>query len=454
MSLMGKKILNPFGCANIKCAVPDVNAQAIRGYGEGMSEEDAEQVSADDILNQISGDSSILYVLVGASYTYPLDKGKYAGGFYNKMSGQIYRYSEEKKKQLETPKTNTVKTSLNTGSLTIQEMTDIAKNLPGNTSSKASGIVNNIIDSTSSKDVSKLAEKALEQLKADKNASQILSLLTNGQNEQIAEQLINKNLDSVLNDKLDDIKNKYEQISKLTSQEYINEKLNTIRAYKYAFVNDPKFKQEQLDAAYTSVSNMIADGAENLKLSGKQYIDNIVNQYSPLIDQYQAQMDNQIDIVSNKISDEINKITELDEAKINNLLSNQIYDVVTKTEEINKTIEDVSSKLSKIGINIKTNDKISSDLQNITDKISADTSKKILPIIQKNQDKAVAVTKTVTEVKKAIDLARQQTKEYIDKLKTMANDFIARETAILTQELSKYVKINAGAIGDYVGKFF
>lgn len=451
---MGKKILNPFGCANIKCAVPDVNAQAIRGYGEGMSEEDAEQVSADDILNQISGDSSILYVLVGASYTYPLDKGKYAGGFYNKMSGQIYRYSEEKKKQLETPKTNTVKTSLNTGSLTIQEMTDIAKNLPGNTSSKASGIVNNIIDSTSSKDVSKLAEKALEQLKADKNASQILSLLTNGQNEQIAEQLINKNLDSVLNDKLDDIKNKYEQISKLTSQEYINEKLNTIRAYKYAFVNDPKFKQEQLDAAYTSVSNMIADGAENLKLSGKQYIDNIVNQYSPLIDQYQAQMDNQIDIVSNKISDEINKITELDEAKINNLLSNQIYDVVTKTEEINKTIEDVSSKLSKIGINIKTNDKISSDLQNITDKISADTSKKILPIIQKNQDKAVAVTKTVTEVKKAIDLARQQTKEYIDKLKTMANDFIARETAILTQELSKYVKINAGAIGDYVGKFF
>lgn len=454
MSLMGKKILNPFGCANIKCAVPDVNAQAIRGYGEGMSEEDAEQVSADDILNQISGDSSILYVLVGASYTYPLDKGKYAGGFYNKMSGQIYRYSEEKKKQLETPKTNTVKTSSNTGSLTIQEMTDIAKNLPGNTSSKASGIVNNIIDSTSSKDVSKLAEKALEQLKADKNASQILSLLTNGQNEQIAEQLINKNLDSVLNDKLDDIKNKYEQISKLTSQEYINEKLNTIRAYKYAFVNDPKFKQEQLDAAYTSVSNMIADGAENLKLSGKQYIDNIVNQYSPLIDQYQAQMDNQIDIVSNKISDEINKITELDEAKINNLLSNQIYDVVTKTEEINKTIEDVSSKLSKIGINIKTNDKISSDLQNITDKISADTSKKILPIIQKNQDKAVAVTKTVTEVKKAIDLARQQTKEYIDKLKTMANDFIARETAILTQELSKYVKINAGAIGDYVGKFF
>lgn len=451
---MGKKILNPFGCANIKCAVPDVNAQAIRGYGEGMSEEDAEQVSADDILNQISGDSSILYVLVGASYTYPLDKGKYAGGFYNKMSGQIYRYSEEKKKQLETPKTNTVKTSSNTGSLTIQEMTDIAKNLPGNTSSKASGIVNNIIDSTSSKDVSKLAEKALEQLKADKNASQILSLLTNGQNEQIAEQLINKNLDSVLNDKLDDIKNKYEQISKLTSQEYINEKLNTIRAYKYAFINDPKFKQEQLDAAYTSVSNMIADGAENLKLSGKQYIDNIVNQYSPLIDQYQAQMDNQIDIVSNKISDEINKITELDEAKINNLLSNQIYDVVTKTEEINKTIEDVSSKLSKIGINIKTNDKISSDLQNITDKISADTSKKILPIIQKNQDKAVAVTKTVTEVKKAIDLARQQTKEYIDKLKTMANDFIARETAILTQELSKYVKINAGAIGDYVGKFF
>lgn len=454
MSLMGKKILNPFGYANIKCAVPDVNAQVIRGYGEGMSEEDAEQVSANDILNQISEDSSILYVLVGASYTYPLDKGKYAGGFYNKMSGQIYRYSEEKKKQLETPKTNTVKTSSNTGSLTIQEMTDIAKNLPGNTSSKASGIVNNIIDSTSSKDVSKLAEKALEQLKADKNASQILSLLTNGQNEQIAEQLINKNLDSVLNDKLNDIKNKYEQISKLTSQEYINEKLNAIRAYKYAFVNDPKFKQEQLDAAYTSVSNMIADGAENLKLSGKQYIDNIVNQYSPLIDQYQAQMDNQIDIVSNKISDEINKITELDEAKINNLLSNQIYDVVTKTEEINKTIEDVSSKLSKIGINIKTNDKISSDLQNITDKISADTSKKILPIIQKNQDKAVAVTKTVTEVKKAIDLARQQTKEYIDKLKTMANDFIARETAILTQELSKYVKINAGAIGDYVGKFF
>lgn len=454
MSLMGKKLLNPFGCANIKCAVPDVNAQAIRGYGESMSEEDAEQVSADDILNQISGDSSILYVLVGSSYTYPLDKGKYAGGFYNKMSGQIYRYSEEKKKQLEAPKTNTVKTSSNTGILTVDEMTNIAKNLPGNTSSTANNLVDNILNFTSSKNVSDLTEKALEQLKADKNTSQVLSLLTSSQNEQIAEQLINKNLDSVLNIKLDDIKNKYEQISKLTSQDYINEKLNAIRAYKYAFVNDPKFKQEQLDAAYTSVSNMIADGAENLKLSGKQYIDNIVNQYSPLIDQYQAQIDNQIDIVSNKISDEINKITELDEAKINNLLSNHIYDVVTKTEEINKTIEDVSSKLSKIGINIKTNDKISSDLQNIADKISADTSKKILPIVQKTQDKAVAVTKTVTEVKEAINLAKQQTKEYIDKLKTMANDFIARETAILTQELSKYVKINIGAIGDYAGKIF
>lgn len=452
MSLMGKKLLNPFGCANIKCAVPDVNAQAIRGYGEGMSEEDAEQVSADDILNQISGDSSILYVLVGSSYTYPLDKGKYAGGFYNKMSGQIYRYSEEKKKQLEAPKTNTVKTSSNTGILTVDEMTNIAKNLSGNTSSTANNLVDNILNFTSSKNVSDLTEKALEQLKADKNTSQVLSLLTSSQNEQIAEQLINKNLDSVLNIKLDDIKNKYEQISKLTSQDYINEKLNAIRAYKYAFVNDPKFKQEQLDAAYTSVSNMIADGAENLKLSGKQYIDNIVNQYSPLIDQYQAQIDNQIDIVSNKISDEINKITELDEAKINNLLSNHIYDVVTKTEEINKTIEDVSSKLSKIGINIKTNDKISSDLQNIADKISADTSKKILPIVQKTQDKAVAVTKTVTEVKEAINLAKQQTKEYIDKLKTMANDFIARETAILTQELSKYVKINIGAIGDYASK--
>lgn len=454
MSLMGQKLLNPFGCANIKCAVPDVNAQALRGYGESMSEEDAEQVSADDILNQISGDSSILYVLVGSSYTYPLDKGKYAGGFYNKMSGQIYRYSEEKKKQLEAPKTNTVKTSSNTGILTVDEMTNIAKNLPGNTSSTANNLVDNILNFTSSKNVSDLTEKALEQLKADKNTSQVLSLLTSSQNEQIAEQLINKNLDSVLNIKLDDIKNKYEQISKLTSQDYINEKLNAIRAYKYAFVNDPKFKQEQLDAAYTSVSNMIADGAENLKLSGKQYIDNIVNQYSPLIDQYQAQIDNQIDIVSNKISDEINKITELDEAKINNLLSNHIYDVVTKTEEINKTIEDVSSKLSKIGINIKTNDKISSDLQNIADKISADTSKKILPIVQKTQDKAVAVTKTVTEVKEAINLAKQQTKEYIDKLKTMANDFIARETAILTQELSKYVKINIGAIGDYAGKIF
>lgn len=452
MSLMGQKLLNPFGCANIKCAVPDVNAQALRGYGEGMSEEDAEQVSADDILNQISGDSSILYVLVGSSYTYPLDKGKYAGGFYNKMSGQIYRYSEEKKKQLEAPKTNAVKTSSNTGILTVDEMTNIAKNLSDNISSKANGIVNDILDSTSSKDVSKLVEKTLDQLKIDKDTSQILSLITDGQNKQIAEQLINKNLDSVLNGKLNDIKSKYEQISKLTSQEYIDEKLNAIRSYKYAFVNDPKFKQEQLDAAYASINNMIIEGAENLKLSGEKYIDNLVNQYSPLIDQYQSQIDNQIDLVSNKISDEINKITELDEAKINNLLSNQIYDVVTKTEEIDKTIEDVTSKLSKIGVDIKINDKISSDLQNIADKISADTSKKILPIVQKAQDKAVAVTKTVAEVKEAINLAKQQTKEYIDKLKTMANDFIARETAILTQELSKYVKINIGAIGDYASK--
>ena len=89
---------------------------------------------------------------------------------------------------------------------------------------------------------------------------------------------------------------------------------------------------------------------------------------------------------------------------------------------------------------------VSGKIQDVADKIGKSTAKQLLPQIEKNQEKIQKVTNAIKTVQDAIAKAKKDVQEYIDKLKTMVNDFIARETAILTQEISKYIKLDLSGL--------
>ena len=246
-----------------------------------------------------------------------------------------------------------------------------------------------------------------------------------------------------------------EELTKIDSQygnigslEYVNKKLDIIRSYKYAFVANQKIKDELISKNLESINKTIQDNIEKLKLNGEEYIKDILSQkYPDLLDGI-VNTKNVTDTVTNtvtkKMDDFVNTISTLDEAKLSNMLSNQIYTAVSKSDEIKNSIEELDNKLSGLGVKLPVAKSIADNIKTISDSIGKESAKQIIPYIEKKKEKVQLLTKTITEVKNAIVKAKKDAMEYINKLKTIANDFIARETAILSQEISKYIKINVG----------
>lgn len=443
------KLQNPSRCADVKYGVLDSSIPEVSARGEGMSETDSKDAAYKVLARKYFGDTTILYIKVSSLKSEAISSGQYAGGFYTIVSGQIYRYSEERKRQLDgTSSSSATVMNESEARTAVNSVLSVTSSI----SSQASSIVSSVLDKTGTKNASELAQKALETLKADKLLSQALSSSTTAKITETVQKLIDKNLDSELTKKLQEITSKYG--GSLTSQTSINEALSAIRSYKYALINDPAFKAEQESSSIEAINKMLADGTDKITASGSEYVASLINKFDSTSPELYAQIDKQLELVSTKTAEAITKISEVDVAKINNILSNQLYDVVSKSEKIESVISKYSNQLSKLGIKLPANQKITADLKAITDKISLQTSTNILPLVQENQKKATNVTEIITEVKNAVNLAKQEAQKYINKLKDLANDYIARETAILTQEISKYVKLNIGDVSGYVSKLF
>ena len=421
---IGKDVINSSCTSKVdsKNVYPD--KLCIKAIGKDMSENAAINKALQNINKQIASIPSVAFVRITAEKIAPLTDGEYAGGFRAELRGRFYKVKESSSNNAETTKDSSLTQKL---------------------SSSAEKLVNNIVNSTSLKNASKKAEEEINKLLQNKQLQELLSQKTTEQNLKSIEKLIDQTIDSKLKEELAKIDSQYGNVGTL---EYVNKKLDAIRSYKYAFVANQKIKDELISKNLESIDKAIQDNIEKLKLNGEEYIKDILSQKYPELLDGVINAKNITDTVTNtvtkKMDDFVNTISTLDEAKLSNMLSNQIYTAVSKSDEIKNSIEELDNKLSGLGIKLPVAKSIADNIKTISDRIGKESAKQIIPYIEKKKEKVQLLTKTITEVKNAIVKAKKDAMEYINRLKTIANDFIARETAILSQEISKYIKINVG----------
>lgn len=421
---IGKDVINPSCTSKVdsKNVYPD--KLCIKAIGKDMSENAAISKALQNINKQIASIPSVAFVRITTEKIASLTDGEYAGGFRAELRGRFYKVKENNGNNTETAKDSSLTQKL---------------------SSSAEKLVDNIVNSTSLKNASKKAEEKINELLQNKQLQELLSQKTTEQNLKSIEKLIDQTIDSKLKEELTKIDSQYGNAGSL---EYVNKKLDVIRSYKYAFVANQKIKDELVSKNLESINKTIQDNIEKLKLNGEEYIKDILSQkYPDLLDGI-VNTKNVTDTVTNtvtkKMDDFVNTISTLDEAKLSNMLSNQIYTAVSKSDEIKNSIEELDNKLSGLGVKLPVAKSIADNIKTISDSIGKESAKQIIPYIEKKKEKIQLLTKTITEVKNAIVKAKKDAMEYINRLKTIANDFIARETAILSQEISKYIKINVG----------
>lgn len=421
---IGKDVINPSCTSKVdsKNVYPD--KLCIKAIGKDMSENAAISKALQNINKQIVSIPSVAFVRITTEKIASLTDGEYAGGFRAELRGRFYKIKENNSNNTETAKDSSLTQKL---------------------SSSAEKLVDNIVNSTSLKNASKKAEEKINKLLQNKQLQELLSQKTTEQNLKSIEKLIDQTIDSKLKEELTKIDSQYGNVGSL---EYINKKLDIIRSYKYAFVANQKIKDELISKNLESINKTIQDNIEKLKLNGEEYIKDILSQKYPDLLNQVTDAKNISDAVTNtvtkKMDDFVNTISTLDEAKLSNMLSNQIYTAVSKSDEIKNSIEELDNKLSGLGVKLPVAKSIADNIKTISDSIGKESAKQIIPYIEKKKEKVQLLTKTITEVKNAIVKAKKDAMEYINKLKTIANDFIARETAILSQEISKYIKINVG----------
>lgn len=421
---IGKDVINPSCTSKVdsKNVYPD--KLCIKAIGKDMSENAAISKALQNINKQIASIPSVAFVRITTEKIASLTDGEYAGGFRAELRGRFYKVKENNGNNTETAKDSSLTQKL---------------------SSSAEKLVDNIVNSTSLKNASKKAEEKINELLQNKQLQELLSQKTTEQNLKSIEKLIDQTIDSKLKEELTKIDSQYGNAGSL---EYINKKLDVIRSYKYAFVANQKIKDELVSKNLESINKTIQDNIEKLKLNGEEYIKDILSQKYPDLLNQVTDAKNISDTVTNtvtkKMDDFVNTISTLDEAKLSNMLSNQIYTAVSKSDEIKNSIEELDNKLSGLGVKLPVAKNIADNIKTISDSIGKESAKQIIPYIEKKKEKVQLLTKTITEVKNAIVKAKKDAMEYINRLKTIANDFIARETAILSQEISKYIKINVG----------
>lgn len=421
---IGKDVINPSCTSKVdsKNVYPD--KLCIKAIGKDMSENAAISKALQNINKQIASIPSVAFVRITTEKIASLTDGEYAGGFRAELRGRFYKVKENNSNNTETAKDSSLTQKL---------------------SSSAEKLVDNIVNSTSLKNASKKAEEKINKLLQNKQLQELLSQKTTEQNLKSIEKLIDQTIDSKLKEELTKIDSQYGNAGSL---EYINKKLDVIRSYKYAFVANQKIKDELVSKNLESINKTIQDNIEKLKLNGEEYIKDILSQKYPDLLNQVTDAKNISDAVTNtvtkKMDDFVNTISTLDEAKLSNMLSNQIYTAVSKSDEIKNSIEELDNKLSGLGVKLPVAKSIADNIKTISDSIGKESAKQIIPYIEKKKEKVQLLTKTITEVKNAIVKAKKDAMEYINRLKTIANDFIARETAILSQEISKYIKINVG----------
>lgn len=421
---IGKDVINPSCTSKVdsKNVYPD--KLCIKAIGKDMSENAAISKALQNINKQIASIPSVAFVRITTEKIASLTDGEYAGGFRAELRGRFYKVKENNSNNTETAKDSSLTQKL---------------------SSSAEKLVDNIVNSTSLKNASKKAEEKINKLLQNKQLQELLSQKTTEQNLKSIEKLIDQTIDSKLKEELTKIDSQYGNAGSL---EYVNKKLDVIRSYKYAFVANQKIKDELVSKNLESINKTIQDNIEKLKLNGEEYIKDILSQKYPDLLNQVTDAKNISDAVTNtvtkKMDDFVNTISTLDEAKLSNMLSNQIYTAVSKSDEIKNSIEELDNKLSGLGVKLPVAKSIADNIKTISDSIGKESAKQIIPYIEKKKEKVQLLTKTITEVKNAIVKAKKDAMEYINRLKTIANDFIARETAILSQEISKYIKINVG----------
>lgn len=421
---IGKDVINPSCTSKVdsKNVYPD--KLCIKAIGKDMSENAAISKALQNINKQITSIPSVAFVRITTETITPLTDGEYTGGFRAELRGRFYKIKESNSNNTETAKDSSLTQKL---------------------SSSAEKLVDNIVNSTSLKNASKKAEEEINKLLQNKQLQELLSQKTTEQNLKSIEKLIDQTIDSKLKEELTKIDSQYGNAGSL---EYVNKKLDIIRSYKYAFVANQKIKDELISKNLESIDKAIQDNIEKLKLNGEEYIKDILSQKYPDLLNQVTNAKNISDTVTNtvtkKMDDFVNTISTLDEAKLSNMLSNQIYTAVSKSDEIKNSIEELDNKLNGLGVKLPVAKSIADNIKTISDSIGKESAKQIIPYIEKKKEKVQLLTKTITEVKNAIVKAKKDAMEYINRLKTIANDFIARETAILSQEISKYIKINVG----------
>ena len=417
---IGKDVINPSCTDKVdsKNVYPD--KLCIKAIGKDMSENAAISKALQNINKQITSIPSVAFVRITTEKIAPLTDGEYAGGFRAELRGRFYKIKESNSNNTETAKDSSLTQKL---------------------SSSAEKLVDNIVNSTSLKNASKKAEEEINKLLQNKQLQELLSQKTTEQNLKSIEKLIDQTIDSKLKEELAKIDSQYGNAGSL---EYVNKKLDIIRSYKYAFVANQKIKDELISKNLESIDKTIQDNIEKLKLNEEEYIKDILSQKYPDLLNQVTNAKNISDTVTKKMDDFVNTISTLDEAKLSNMLSNQIYTAVSKSDKIKNSIEELDNKLSGLGVKLPVAKSIADNIKTISDSIGKESAKQIIPYIEKKKEKVQLLTKTITEVKNAIVKAKKDAMEYINRLKTIANDFIARETAILSQEISKYIKTNVG----------
>lgn len=352
--------------------------------------------------------------------------GKYKGGF--KVTYVCTGYKEA------TSSTSSGQTA-NEISSEIQTVKDKAQNL-----------ISNIKNGTILKSAT---EKLNEEMKKLTENAEIQKLLKEGiskDNLKSIESLININIDSSLEKTLKEIEEKYTNSGNIGSTEYVNEKLNAIRSYKYALLKDPELKAELESKAQTALEDAISQGTNLITINGTKYVNELLNQYSPYLKEWQYKIDDEIAKVTKKTNAFMDFVSLNNETKIAKVLSSQIADALNGSKQISDAVSDLNAKLSKYGLSLPISNNVSGKIKDVADSIGKSTAKQLLPQIEKNQKQIQKVTNAIKTVQDAIAKAKKDVQEYIDKLKTMVNDFIARETAILTQEISKYIKLDLSGL--------
>lgn len=432
MKLLDMTIKNPVANGN-----PDTvhaSKSSVKFIAEAMSLVDAEEKAVKKAEIKISKDTNNSHYRVVSEYEKAVTKGKFKGGNEVTIVCQVYKFEKPPTVSKLKKSIDEVYEEVNTKGT---EIIASAQESVNKVKSQANKIVNSINEATQKfndleSDVENLIEQA-KDLKALKNA-------INEKKIEITEDFINQQMGKKLSEEIEKITQKYGNIF---DDKVIQEKLNAIRAYEYAFINDPELRQKMIDKIKPQVDKAVKESVESVAEKGKQAVDRVLGENGVLlqnIDKFTSPVEQGLV----RVEDIINDLDDITAAKLEDKITEHIDISLRVSEEINDSINHLNETLSKYGVTVNFQDTISPEFKKIAQNISKDITKKIMPLVEKGKEKLKNVTKIVNTVKSAIQKAKKMAQEYIDKLKQIANDFIAKQTAIIAGEISKYIKLDFG----------